>query len=128
MTIKMYQILEFQFFYDKIKEKEMSIKTAYKFSKLVLRLDTEIKFYQKKFQSILEKYGEKDEKGNFKLTEDKKGVVIKQENLLACQKEVEELHNLDIEISGADFTLDELDSLNVTIQEMNTMMPFIKEW
>lgn len=127
MTIKMYQILEFQFFYDKIKEKEMSIKTAYKFSKLVSRLDTEIKFYEKKFQSILEKYGEKDEKGNFKLTEDKKGVVIKQEDLLACQKEVEELHSLDIEISGADFTLDELDSLNVTIQEMNTMMPFIKE-
>ena len=73
MTIKMHQILEFQLFYDKIKEKEMSIKTAYKFSKLISRLDTEIKFYQKKFQSILEKYGEKDEKGNFKLTEDKKG-------------------------------------------------------
>lgn len=127
MTIKMHQILEFQLFYDKIKEKEMSIKTAYKFSKLISRLDTEIKFYQKKFQSILEKYGEKDEKGNFKLTEDKKGVVIKQENLLVCQKEVEELHNLDIEISEADFTLDELDSLNVTIQEMNIMMPFIKE-
>ncbi len=127
MTIKMHQILEFQLFYDKIKEKEMSIKTAYKFSKLISRLDTEIKFYQRKFQSILEKYGEKDEKGNFKLTEDKKGVVIKQENLLVCQKEIEELHNLDIEISEVDFTLDELDSLNVTIQEMNIMMPFIKE-
>lgn len=127
MTIKMHQILEFQFFYDKIKEKEMSIKTAYKFSKLISRLDTEIKFYQKKFQSILEKYGEKDKDGNFKLTEDKKGVVIKQENLIVCQKEVEELHNLDIEISEVDFTLDELDSLNVTIQDMNIIIPFMKE-
>ena len=96
MVMKMTQILEFKSFYNKVKDTQLPIKTAYKFSKLIGKLDEEIKFFQTQFQHIVEKYGEKDENGKFKLTEDEQGVVIKQENLLACQKEIEELHNLDI--------------------------------
>ena len=59
MILKMYQILEFQSLYNEIKDEKMSVKTAYKFSKLVFEFNSEIKFYQNKLQEILQKYGEK---------------------------------------------------------------------
>lgn len=127
MMMKMAQILEFKSFYNGIKDTQLPIKTAYKFSKLIRKLDEEIKFYQTQFQHIIEKYGEKDENGKFKLTEDKQGVSVKQENIEACQKELSELHNLDIEISDISFNLDELASLNMTIEQMSIIMSLIEE-
>lgn len=127
MTIKMFQLLEFQSFYNEIKDKKMPLKTAYKFSKLLSKLDNEINFYQEKLQQILSKYGKKDKNGEFLLTEDKKGIQIKEDEVQNCQKEMEELHNLDIEISGITFSLDELEVLDMTIGEMNIIMPLIEE-
>lgn len=126
MILKMYQILEFQSLYNEIKDEKMSVKTAYKFSKLVFEFNSEIKFYQNKLQEILQKYGEKDEGGNFKLTENKEGVMVKQENIAQCQIETRELHDLDIKIPDISFTLDELENLNITIQQMNIIMPFFE--
>jgi hypothetical protein len=127
MIVKMYQILEFENFYNKIKEVKMPIKTAYKFSRLAREIDNERIFYQTKIQSIIEAYGEKDEKGNFILTQDKTGVQIKEAELNKCQKEVVELSQLDIEISGIDISIEELDNFELTLQDMNILMPFIKE-
>lgn len=127
MVLKMHQVLEFQSLYNEIKNQKMSIKTAYKFSKLASKLDAEIKFYQTKMQEILQKYGEKDEEGNFKLTENKEGIILKQEDIHKCQEETEELHNLEVEILGISFSLDELEGLDVTIQEMNVIMSLLEE-
>lgn len=127
MIVKMYQILEFEKFYNKIKDIKMSIKTAYKFSRLVREIDNEKIFYQTKFQSIIETYGEKDEEGNFVLTQDKTGIQIKKAELKKCQKEVMELSNLEVEISGIDISIEELDNFELTLQDMNILMPFIKE-
>ena len=48
-------------------------------------------------------------------------------NIEVCQKELSELHNLDIEISNISFNLDELTNLNMTIEQMNIIMPLIEE-
>lgn len=127
MTIKMYQVLEFQSFYEKIKDKKMSIKTTYKFSKLLSKLESEFSFYQSEFQKILNNYGEKEENGNFVLTDDGQGVKIKSNCMFDCQKEIKELHNIEINIDDISFTLEELESLEITMGEMNILMPFIKE-
>lgn len=127
MIVKMYQILEFEKFYNKIKDVKMSIKTAYKFSRFMREIDNERIFYQTKFQSIIETYGEKDEEGNFILTQDKTGIQIKKAELNKCQKEVTELSNLEVEISGIDISIEELENFELTLQDMNILMPFIKE-
>lgn len=127
MTVKMYQVLEFENFYNKIKDIKMPIKLAYKFSKLMREIDNERIFYQNKLQSIIEAYGEKDNDGNFVLTQDKSGVQIKKEDLEKCQKEVMELSNLDVEINGIEISINELENFELTLQDMNILMSFIKE-
>lgn len=127
MILKMYQILAFEDIYNKIKDTKMPIKVAYKFSKLTREVDSERVFYQSKLQSIIDTYGEKDSEGNFVLTEDKTGIQIVKENLNKCQEEVNELSNLDVEINGIEFNLEELENLSLTLQELDILMPFIKE-
>lgn len=127
MMVKMYQILEFENFYNKIKDVKMSIKTAYKFSKLMREIDNERTFYQTKLQFIIDTYGERDNEGNFVLTQDKNGVQIKKTELEKCQKELTELSNLDIEINGVEISIEELENFELTLQDLNILMPFIKE-
>lgn len=127
MKIKMYQILEFENTYNKLKNEKMSIKTAYKFSKLAREIENERFFYQTKLQSIIETYGEKDDEGNFVLTEDKNGVQIKKGEIEKCQREVAELSNLDIEINGVEISIEELENFELTLQDMEILVPFIKE-
>ena len=127
MKIKMYQILEFENIYNKLKDEKMSVKTAYKFSKLTREIENERFFYQTKLQSIIETYGEKDDEGNFVLTEDKNGVQIKKGEIEKCQREVAELTNLDVEINGIEISIEELENFKLTLQDMEILVPFIKE-
>ena len=127
MVVKMYQILEFENLYNKIKDIKMSVKTAYKLSKLVREIDNERAFYQTKLQSIIDIYGERDAEGNFILTQDKNGVQIRKTELEKCQKEIMELSNLDIEIAGIQLSIDELENFELTLSDMHILMLFIEE-
>ena len=127
MVVKMYQILDFENLYNKLKDIKMSVKTAYKFSKLIREIDNEKIFYKTKLQSIIDTYGEKDNEGNFVLTQDKTGVQIKKAELENCQKEIIELSNLEIEIKGIEISIEEIENFDLTLLDMNILMPFIKE-
>lgn len=127
MNLKMYEILGFEGIYNKLQNTKMPLRVAYKFSKLASEIQKEKNFYQTKLQSIVDAYGEKDADGNFILTPDQTGVQIKKEDLEQCQKEVSELSNLEVEINGTEFTLEELGSFDLTLQEIQNLMPFIKE-
>ena len=127
MKIKMYEILEFENIYNKLIDKNMPIKIAYKFSKLNREIENEKSFYHSKLQSIIEIYGEKDEAGNFILTQDKTGIQIKKENLNECQKAIAELSNFEIDINGIKINIEELENFDLTLREMNILAPFIEE-
>lgn len=125
--MKMYQILELQRFYNSIKDKKMPLKVAYRLNKLITKANNEIAFYQEKMQAIAQEYGEKDITGQLILTEDGQAVKIREGCEQICEKRISELTNLDIQIDGVTFTLDELDSLDISISDMNCLMPFIEE-
>ena len=127
MKIKMYQILEFENIYNKLKDEKMSVKTAYKLSKLAREMDNEKIFYQARLSSIIDSYGDRDENGEFILTADKTGVQIKEGMLEKCQADVMELSNLEIDINGIEIGIEELESFELTLQDMEILMPFIKE-
>lgn len=125
--MKMYQILGIKNFCDIIKKENMPIKTAYKFSKLLSRLNEEVRFYQERFYEILEKYGEKDQEGNFIFTDDGKNIKINSDKLTDCQNDINELNNLEIVVDNIKFTLDELSFLNLKIEEVDLFFPLIEE-
>ena len=127
MKIKMQEVLQLKDFFDKIKSVEMPIKTAYKMNRILKKVEGEIDFYQLQFNNILNKYAKKNEKGEFILTSDGQGVEIEQEKIEECQNDFLALSQLEVEIDKFSFSLEELESINLTIADINGLMSFIEE-
>jgi hypothetical protein len=125
--MKLYEVLEFRALYEKIKSIDLPVRLSYKFLKFFRKIQDEIDFYQKEQFKILDEFGIKDEKGNLEYTEDKSGVKIKEGTEEICHKKMEELLNLDIEIKDVNFSLDELEQLNLSLEDLNCLMQFIEE-
>lgn len=125
MKIKLVEILNFQSFYETIKNKKLPIKTAYKFTKFFNKVDEEIVFYQTKIREISEAYGERDEKGDLVFLEDGRGVKVQESKIAECQKEIQDLTTLEVEIDDISFSTSELEGLELTVEELYPVMSFI---
>lgn len=125
--MKMYQVLEFQKLYTELKDRSMPFKTVRKFSKLFSRLEEEVTFYQENFKKLVDEYSEKDEEGNPVLLDNGQGVKIKEDLITECNMKVDELNNLDVEITDIKFNEEEFENLNLTIGEASFLIPFIEE-
>ena len=124
--MNMNQIMEFKGFYEGVKDKKLPLKVAYKLNKLITKVEEEIVFYQNTFSKIIEEYAEKDENGNYIFIDENTSIKIIPGKEEECNKKVRELNELPLAIEGIEFNLDELDCLDMTIAEMNCLMPFIK--
>ena len=127
MKLKMQQIIEFQKFYNNVKNIKLPLKTAYKLNKLFIQANEELSFYQQKFAEIINNFGKRDENGELVYSSDKTSIEIEEARRDECLQKIEELQNLEVDISGIDFTIEELEGLNLTIYEVECLMPFIKE-
>lgn len=127
MKLKMQQIIEFQKFYNNVKNIKLPLKTAYKLNKLFIQANEELSFYQQKFAEIINNFGKRDENGELVYSSDKTSIEIEEARRDECLQKIEELQNLEVDISGIDFTIEELEGFNLTISEVECLMPFIKE-
>lgn len=124
--MKMYEILELPNLYESIANMKLSLKTSYKFNRLMRRAEEEIAFYQQKFKEIVDEYGVK-ENGEYKFTPDGSSVLIIPGKESECNEKLIELRNLDIPITNITFSIDELDGLDVSISQLNCLMSLIEE-
>lgn len=127
MTLTMNQGLDIQGLMLRLKNEKIPLKTAYKFNKLLNVLEKELSFYQEKINEIISEYSQKDEDGNPILSEDKTSVQIIKDKIEECQKKMEELSNIEFEINDISFALDELENIDLTVLEVRSLMPLIKE-
>lgn len=125
--MKMFEIIELSNLYSSIKDNKMPLKTAYKFTTLMRKAETELKFYQSEFAKIVEECGQKDEAGQYIFTEDGQSITILPGKESECNERLLELRNLDVEVDNISFTIDELENFNLTIAELSCLMPLIKE-
>jgi predicted transcriptional regulator len=123
----MYEILELQTLYSSIANIRMPLKTTYKFTRLMKRAETELEFYQTKFQEIVAEYGEKDDNGQYKFTEDGQSIVIIAGKEQECNAKLFELRNLDVEINDIKFSIEELEGIDVSISELACIMSLIED-
>ena len=107
--------------------KNAPTKLAFKFLKLFGNLEKEKTFYEEKFNKILETYAEQNEDGTLKLTEDKNGVQIRKDSLVECKKAMDELNELTITLPDIKFKLEELEPINLKLDDLALLMPFIDE-
>ncbi len=112
----------------KIIDKKLPIKTSYKFNRFFNELETEAKFFDETLQKIVEEYGQRDEEGNFVYTQNKNGIKIKDEKFNECMEKVDELNNIEVQLTYIpEFTLEELEGLDLEMKYINLLMPYISE-
>lgn len=125
--MKLYEILAFRSLYEKIKDTSLPIKITYKLTKLFHRVQDELNFYQTEQYKILESIALKDDDGSYVYTEDGNGIKIEEGKEKECEEKMNELLNIDVIVDDISFSLDELESLQLSIEDMNCLMPLIKE-
>lgn len=110
-----------------IANESFPIKTAYKFSKILNAIDAETDFYILKIKEIISTYGLTDEQGNYHMSDDNKSVLLDPDKRDEWTAQLNELDNLEIDLNIPLLTIDELGDLNLTIQEVNKLLPILEE-
>jgi hypothetical protein len=126
MTLKMYSIIDFPAFYEKVKSQKLPFKTSYKLALLTQEIQKHINFYQEKFRDLLMEYSKKDENGNPVPTEDGQGVLLVEETMNEAYTKLAELRELDVELPDTKFSVDDFGSIELSPEEMVIIMPFIE--
>lgn len=108
-----------------LSEKPMKVSLAAKLLRLIDDLRKESEFIEKQRKSIIEKYGKKDEFGELII---KDGIVnFEGNNAELVQNELNELSELEIEITDRFITEEELEQNNIelTINQFNILNNFL---
>ena len=122
--MKLYQILNLPHVYETILEKNLPFSLAYKLNKLAEAVNKELEFYRNSMTKLIDEYAEK-ENGQPVLLENG-DIKIIPEKINVCQKRINELQNVEITIDVS-FTPEELEPLEMSIKDLQNLMPFIKE-
>lgn len=124
--MKMYEVLALQNFYASVQDKKMPIKTAYKLSRLARKAEEEVQFYQKEFARIVNEYALK-ENGQLVYSDDMTSIKIIPGKEDECNEKIIELKELEIDLAGIEFTIEELENLELTLAEMSAIFSLIKD-
>jgi hypothetical protein len=127
MQLQMQDILNFSAFYDAVKSQKLGIKTAYKLSRLNKAIETEMQFYREKLQAIITEFGLFDENGMIVSVENGKGIKLRPGVETECFTATQELQLLEITLPDINFSFEEFENVELTVEEMNAAMPFWTE-
>ena len=127
MNVKITDLLNFPIFFSKVKTQKLSFKTAYRLTLLAKEVEKHISFYKDTFGSLVMEYGKKDEQGNLIPTEDGGSVLIQEGKIVELQQKIYELDNLVAELPDTYFALDDFEGIELSPEEMVSIIPFIKE-
>ena len=90
MTCKMYELIDFPNFFEKVKNQPLSFKTSYRLTLLTTEIEKHINFYQDNFRNLLIAYGQKDENGELVRTEDGQGIKLIEDKIDECNTQIVE--------------------------------------
>ena len=127
MVLKMSQALEIPALYQSIKDCKMPIKTAYKFNKLIRYLEEDLVFYQSQVASLLNEYAARNASGEYEYSNNGAAIKIIEGKQQECNKKLGDLLDLRITISDVTFELEELNEIELTVSQLDSLMPFIVE-
>lgn len=125
MKVTVNDVVCFSQFLEKYKDKELSFRTAYKFNKFAKAIETDVNFFREKYTEVVNKYAEHEEDGKIKTNNG--NIMIKTDCLQQYNKEVTELLSMEVEVEDMTFSIDELENLEVSIEALKPLMPFIEE-
>lgn len=126
MTIKMSAIIALREVCESLKSQKTNVRTAYKISKILNKIEAEFSFYQNKFSEIVNDFSEKDENNQPVLTENGQGIKIDPSRIKEAEEKLLELNNIDVNFDIT-LSLDDLDNLEISISDMQILSQILQE-
>lgn len=105
--------------------KKFDIHLQYKFIKLKKALEEETEIYQEQLKSNCEQFFARDDKGN-PIIDDNGGYKIDQNKINECYNVIGQLNKMEVSIPDLYISLDELEPLDLTFEQLELLEPFIK--
>ena len=109
----------------KLKDIEMPIRLSYKITLILDKIDCDYNFFISEMKKIIDKYGLKDEQGEF--IQENGNIKVNPDFITLAEKTLLELQETEIKLPDVTLTLDELESLNIKPADLRALLPFIKE-
>lgn len=127
MKISTTEALAFINFYKSVQDKPMTLKLAYKLSKINNELQSFIDWYNKEWRSIYDKYVELDAEGKPIELDGGASLKVKEGLEKECNDKMEELLNFedDFSIEKYIINIDEVEGLETTPRELKLIEKFI---
>ena len=124
--MKLYEVLSIQNFYNLIVNATLPIKTTYKLTRLMRRVEEETQFYRNEFAKIVDEYAVK-ENGQLVYSEDMTSIKIIEGKEDECSAKISELKNLEIDLSEFKFSIEEFEKLELSVSDMYGILPLITD-
>ena len=127
VNVTMDQIIAFRNNGDFFSNTTLPLKGAYKLNKIKKAVEKEGEFYTEKFQEIVEQYAKHDENGQLVFSDDGNQILIKDGMVDECNKALEDLQSLEVQVETYGLSLDDLgENLECTPEELEALMPFME--
>lgn len=125
--VTMEQVIAFRNNNEFFSSANLPLKGAYKLNKIRKAVDKEAEFYSEKFQQILQDYAKKDEEGNLVFSEDGNQIMIQDDKIIECNKALEDLQSLEVEIDTFNLAIEDLgEGIECTPDQLDALMPFME--
>lgn len=124
--MKLFEVLSIQNFYNLVLNAKLPIKTTYKLTRLMRRVEEEAKFYQTEFAKIVNEYALR-ENGELVYSDDMTSIKIIEGKEEECTSKILELKNLEIDLSEFHFSIEEFDNIELSINDMYGILPLIND-
>lgn len=105
-------------------QKHFNIQTQYKFLKLKQAIEKEDEIYREQI-ILLRDYCEVDENGEY-IRDQQGGIKIKEDKKVECNQLLNEINQVQIQLPDIYFSLDELEPLELTLNELELLSIFLK--
>ena len=106
-------------------DQKLPFKLSYKFSNLISIVEKNQEFYNNGLRKLFNEYAQKDEDGNIKQVEE--NIMLQPDKIGQFNKEFEELQSIEVVDEIPQFTLEELETIELTPRDIMLLKPIIKE-
>lgn len=112
--------------FNKILQQSFKGSLAFQIARIVRELDKEMQTFNNEKTKLIQKYAEKDEKGNL-IVDENDNVKIDNSKIEEVNKEFESLLQTEIEINAEKLSINNIDNFELTPQEMLNIEVFFEE-
>ena len=125
ITVKLSNIIDSTEALRTLMTKPLKARTAFAVARIAREVEKEYNLFNQSRTELIQKYGEKDENGELKVTEEGNYTVSK-DNIAEFNASFQELLDTEIEINAEPVSMDDLGDVDFTPNEVLNLEAFIK--